>query len=90
MSWKHSVSFFLPHLTEPLGLEDLFRDNLTPSVSTRRHAQLYKCRGSGLSAARCVCVLSVAILLTFHGVNRNVVYLFTSVCAALIKTVLFF
>lgn len=56
----------------------------TQSYELRR-ARLYKCHCSGLSAARRVCVPSVAILLTFHVVNRNVVYLFTSVCSALIE-----
>lgn len=54
-------------------------------VNTHRHVQLYKCHCSGLSVTRCVCVLSVVILLTFHVVNRNVVYLFTSASSTLIK-----
>ena len=59
----------------------------TPAYTHKHtHRELYKCQRSALSAARCVCVLSAAVLLTLRVVNRSIVSVLIRAQAGLVRS----
>ena len=59
----------------------------TPAYTHKHtHRELYKCQRSALSAARCVCVLSAAVLLTLRVVNRSIVSVLIRSQAGLVRS----
>lgn len=64
----HTHTHIVLHLLEP------FDTSAFTLLCEHTHTWRYKCHCSGLSVTKCVCVLSVVILLTFHVVNRSAVH----------------